>query len=146
MEELIGIFDPSDNKYKLIKQSEREKYSSATLLPGVTDKTSLYKYRLDNEAKLKPEEEEQLKIQADTKVTKQRVKDMGVYNPKLDKMVGTTYEDYEVLPYEDLIKDGVDRDQAKSMWIDEQRKNIINERSYDILEDMEDDIQPCIKI
>ena len=143
MEELIGIKLP-DGTFKLVKKDSEEARLNQQL-PGVTDKTSLYKYRLDNEAKLKPEEEEQLKIQADTKVTKQRVKDMGVYNPKLDKMVGTTYEDYEVLPYEDLIKDGVDRDQAKSMWIDEQRKNIINERSYDILEDMEDDIQPWYK-
>ena len=143
MEELIGIKLPNGT-FKLVKKDSDEARLNQQL-PGVTNKTSLYKYRLDNEAKLKPEEEEQLNLQADTKITKQRVKDIGIYNAKLDKMVGTTYEDYEVLPYEDLIKDGVDRDQARSMWVDEQRKNIINERSYDILEDMEDDIQPWYK-
>lgn len=149
MEELIGIFDPSDGKYKLIKQSEREKYGNVQLLPGVTNKASLYKYRVAEKGKITEEEDANIIKKADTRVKKYKKETVrlgGGMDSKFPVYLPTKEIESEAFPWEDLIEDfNGDREAARNGYISQQRAALINYKTKDIFEDLEDEIQPWYK-
>tara|TARA_A100001201_G_scaffold2131_4_gene5287 strand:- start:422 stop:8506 length:8085 start_codon:yes stop_codon:yes gene_type:complete len=144
MEELIGIRLPN-GEFKLVKKDSDEARLNEQL-PGVTDKASLYKYRLETEGKLSQQEEMDLQTQANTKITRdvkrtRKVWDRGNTPRVVTEVVGQE----EVFPWQDLVGKGTDEDTAKQQWIDTTRAKMIQEKTDLILHDMENDIQPWYK-
>ena len=147
MEELIGIKLP-DGSVKLVKRDSDEARNNENL-PGVTNKQSLYKYRLDTEAKLTDAEEQNLETLADTKVKKSRILSKksvsgggGGMDSKFQIYVPDETEEYEAFPWEELVKGNVTKEDARRAWIDQERAKLIQKKSDDVLHDMENDLRP----
>ena len=142
---MIGIFH--EGEYKLIKEKDRGKYGTAEILTGVTDKASLYKYRIDKQGKLTQDEIKAIETQADTKITRDITEQRKIWDrgntPRVERVV---VGQEEVFPWEDSIgKDG-DRDKAKGTWIYEAKKKARAKKTKGLFDTIEDEVQPFFSL
>ena len=145
---MIGIFH--DGEYKLIKEEDRGKYGTAEILPGVTDRASLYKYRIDKQGKLTQEEIQAIETQADTKVKKSRtiskkqVRVGGGMDSKFPISIPDQVEEYEAFPWEELKEKHGDK--ARDVWISEAKKAKRAQKTEGLFDTIEDEVQPFLSL
>ena len=147
-DKMIGVVD-ADGNYKLVKQGSEEHNNAVQVIPGVTDKMSLYKYRIAEKGSITEEEDAAIIKKADTKVKKykkEKVFSGGGMDSKFPVYMPTEEVESETFPWEDIIDDfDGDRDKARKAYISQQRASLIDYKTKDIFEDIEDEVQPWYK-
>jgi len=148
---MIGIFH--EGEYKLIKEKDRGKYGTAEILPGVTDRASLYKYRIDKQGKLSQDEIQAIETQADTKVKKTRILEKeqlrgvsGGMDSKFPVYGIKSTETYEEFPWEELVTDKVSKEDARNMWITQAKQKKRAQKTEGLFDTIEDEVQPFLSL